>query len=214
MRAKPSDGTSPLTEDGTSPVTAAEIVGAKSSAPPGETTKIIGVREGFIKFYDAEYDPVVRFVVYCGARLQSAEEAAQEAFSHAWERYVLPGTWEEEIANPRAWIRKVALNCYKRPPGPRKRPEMVLVPEFPDLPNEADNFADLSLETLSVLDVLHSLDPELQAVMAFHLDGFTAVEIGGQLSIDPQKVRDRLKKARKILARKLGSAKDQGRRVR
>jgi RNA polymerase sigma-70 factor (ECF subfamily) len=214
MRANPSDGTSPLAAGGINPLTEVETVRAKSSAPPSETTKIIDVREGFIKFYDAEYYPVVRFVMRRGASLQRAEEAVQEAFSQAWEHYVLPGTWEQAIANPRAWIRTVAFNCYRRPPGRRTRPEIVLVPEFPDLPDETDSFADLSLETLSVLDALRSLDPELRAVMAFRLDGFTAVEIGGQLGIDPQKVRDRLKKARKILARKLGSAKDQEGRVR
>ena len=55
-----------------------------------------------------------------------------------------------------------------------------------------------------VMDALPGLEPELQAVMAFDLDGFTAAESRGYLGLTDQQVRDRRKKARKILAGKLG----------
>jgi len=199
--------------DETSPVLPAATAGPKSSTQTAETAKIIDVRTRFIAFYDEEYDLIVRFVVRCGAGLQSAEDATQEAFRYAWEHYVLPGTWEEKVPSPRAWIRTVAFRCWKRPPGPRRRPMTILVPEYPDDLGDPDSFAELTLETLSVLDALNSLDPLLRAIMAFTLDRFTAVEIGAELNIDPQKVRDQRKKARKILARRLNGGGDQGRRV-
>lgn len=188
-----------------------DIVEAKCSEQASEGTTIIDVRERFIAFYDREYHQVVRFCMRCGADLQAAEDATQEAFREAWERYVLPGRWDEDIILPDAWIRTVAYRYYKRPPGPRLRPLVILMPDYPDSLDNPNNTDGLSVETLTVLEALDSLDSELRAVMAFHLDRFTAKEIGVQIGIeDPQKVRDLLKKARKILAARLGATRDQG----
>jgi RNA polymerase sigma factor (sigma-70 family) len=196
------------------PLPRAKMIEPSCGGMPGQADTISDVRARFIALYDREYPLVVRFLLRYGADLQSAEDATQEAFRSAWERYVLTDTWEHEIAQPRAWIRTVALNYYRRPPGPRRRPPIVLVPDFPDNLDDPDSSPELSAETLTVLEALNWLDPELRAVMAFHLDGFSAREIGVQLGLeDPQKVRDRLKKARKILATKLGPARNQGGRV-
>jgi len=73
-----------------------------------------------------------------------------------------------------------------------------------DMADTGVSQADLSVGALVVMDALRSLEPELQAVMAFDLDGFTAAESGGYLGLTDQQVRDRRKKARKILAAKLG----------
>lgn len=191
-------------------LSSADIIEPKCRDQTGEATTIIGVRESFIAFYDREYHQVVRFCIRCGADLQAAEDATQEAFREAWERYVLRGTWDQEITRPRAWIRRVAQRYYLRPPGPRQRPSIVLVSEYSDSldPNYSD---ELSVETMNVLEALSGLDSDLRTVMAFHLDGFTAREIGIEIGIeDPQKVRDLLKKARKILAARLGAARNQG----
>lgn len=69
---------------------------------------------------------------------------------------------------------------------------------------------DLTNDTLLVVAVLRRLDPEMQAAMAFHLDGFTGPQIASQLGITDQKARDLLKAARKILARDLARLENQG----
>jgi len=56
---------------------------------------------------------------------------------------------------------------------------------------------------MRVIDALRSLPPGPQAVMAYNQDGFTGPEIADLLGITQQQVRDRLKKARKILRRRL-----------
>jgi DNA-directed RNA polymerase specialized sigma24 family protein len=75
------------------------------------------------------------------------------------------------------------------------------MPEREDL---SINPADLSIGTMQVIEALRLLEPELQAVMAFDLDGFTAAEAGLYLGLTDQQVRDRRKKARKLLADRLG----------
>jgi len=53
----------------------------------------------------------------------------------------------------------------------------------------------------------------LPTVMAFHLDGFNAVEIGVHLGMTDQYVRDLVKKARRILRRELTDTQDPERRL-
>jgi RNA polymerase sigma factor (sigma-70 family) len=180
------------------------------------TAEMAEMRADFIEFYDREYPYVVRFVMqhFRDASLHAAEDAAQEAFLDAWGLTARPGKWET-IADPRGWIRKVALNKYRRPPGLRRSPLVLPVPDFPETPQPGDSHADLTHEALLVLDALRNLDSELRAVMTFHLDGFTGPAIAAQLGITDQQARDLLKKARKILAANLaGITGQETRRIR
>jgi len=163
----------------------------------------------FIEFYDREYHLVVRFIMNCGAGLAAAEDAAQDAFLDAWKVMSAAGKWAA-VDDPRGWIRTVALNKYRRPPGSRNPPLTFSRPVTADAEEAQVSQADLSVSTLHVINVLRSLEPELQAVMAFDLDGFTAAESGRYLGLTDQQVRDRRKKARKILARKLGVIDSEG----
>lgn len=166
-------------------------------------SKEAGEPVNFIDLYDSEYHLVLRFVMNCGASLVAAEDAVQEAFLDAWKLMSTTRNWAA-VADPRAWIRVVALNKYRRPPGPRKVPLTIPHPAVADAQDAGDSQVDLSIEAMHVLDALRSLNPELQAIMAFDLDGFTAAESGRYLGLTEQQVRDRRKKARKILAGKLG----------
>jgi RNA polymerase sigma factor (sigma-70 family) len=168
------------------------------------------VRADFITFYDGEYLRVVFFLIRCGASLQCAEDAAQEAFVEAW-TLAERGDWDD-IAGQRGWIRTVALRKYRRPPERRRAMPLVLpVAECPDVLQPGRDCADLTAETQFVVEVLRSLDPELQAIMAFDLDGFTTGEVADLLGLTEQQVRDRRKKARRILAVMLAGAKAQDR---
>jgi DNA-directed RNA polymerase specialized sigma24 family protein len=144
----------------------------------------------FIEFYDREYHQAVRFVMNCGASLSAAEDAAQEAFLDVWKLMSLPGKWAM-VESPRGWIRRVAMNKYRRPPGIRRAPVIVPLSVTTDAVDVAGGEIELSVSALLVRGVLQSLDPELRAVMAFSLDGFTAAESG---------------RHRKILAEELGVA--------
>jgi RNA polymerase sigma factor (sigma-70 family) len=181
---------------------------AVSGRPATDPARMAAMRANFIEFFDREYAYVVRFVMRGGqASLDAAEDAAQEAFVDAWSLAVAEplGRWSD-VSDPRAWIRTVALNKHRRPPGPRRRPVIVPVSDLPETPQP-----DLTHESLFVLEALHSLDEQTRAVMAFHLDGFPGPAIAAQLGITDQQARDLLKKARKILASKLAGTRDQER---
>lgn len=167
------------------------------------------IREDFLAFYDREYHRVVRFVMRCGASLQAAEDAVQDAFVDAWALTSRPDAWQA-IVDPRGWIRRVALRKYQRPPGKHRRLVATPVSDLPEMPQHGDHHTDLTDDTLLVIAVLRRLDPEMQAAMAFHLDGFTGPQIASQLGITDQKARDLLKAARKILARALAGLNQEG----
>jgi RNA polymerase sigma factor (sigma-70 family) len=172
------------------------------SEPVAATAELGGGRAGFVNFYDREYPQVLRFLMRFGASLQAAEDAGQQAFLEAWA--MPPGLWAD-IADPRAWIRTLALRRYWRPPGARRRllTQPLVDRDIDETPQPGEGHADLTPGTLFVVDALRSLDSDSRAVMAFHLDGFKAPEIAVQLGITGQQARDLLKKARKILGRKL-----------
>jgi RNA polymerase sigma factor (sigma-70 family) len=158
-------------------------------------------REDFINFLDGEYALVLRFVMRCGAGLQGAQDAAQEAFLAAWIE-LGRGRWAE-IANQRGWIRRVALYQCLRLQGRSKKRQALPVADFADMPQPGPDHADLTEGTIFVNEALSVLDPELRAVMAFDMDGFTAGESGRLLGLTDQQIRDRRKKARRILAKHL-----------
>lgn len=166
------------------------------------------IRADFLAFYDREYLRVVRFVMRCGAGLHAAEDAAQDAFVDAWALTTRPDAWKA-IADPRGWIRRVALRKYQRPPGKHRRLVATPVSDLPEIPLPGPSQTDLTDDTLLVVAELRRLKPEMQAAMAFHLDGFSGPEIASQLGVTDQKARDLLKAARKILARDLAGLENQ-----
>lgn len=113
-----------------------------------------------------------------------------------------PGRWQA-ITNQPAWIRTVALRRYKRPPGPRTRPQLSPHAEIPDLPSPWPGPGDITVQAQLVLEALRSLDEEARPVMAFCLDDFTTLETATALGITEQRVRDVKKKARAALKRAL-----------
>jgi len=160
------------------------------------------MREDFLNFHARNYHLVVRFLMLNGATLHEAQDASQEAFLDAWKQLKKPNGWRT-IQDPRAWIRTVALRKYRRPT--RSPLRVSPVADIPDMsqPDEIDH-GELTTQAQYVLATLRDLDDDTRAVMAFHLDGFSTPQIAAHLGITDQKARDQLKKARKILARKLG----------
>ncbi|MDP9850277.1 RNA polymerase sigma factor [Streptosporangium lutulentum] len=164
-------------------------------------------RAAYLDFYDREYLAVIKFLRNYGANMHDAQDATQEAFLEAWELTRRPGYWAS-IQNPRGWIRKVALNLLRRPPGLRRKPLAQPVSEIPETPHPGLDHGELIAQHLAVLAALHSLDQECRSVMAFHLDGFSAVAIAAQLNMTDQQVRDRVKKGRKALKRRLAEHRE------
>jgi len=175
---------------------------AKGHAPVPDVATMAEMRAAFLDFFDCNYHPVVRFVMLNGATLHDAQDAAGAAFLDAWERLTRPNGWET-IQDPPAWIRTVALRKYRRPT--RSSLRVSPVEDIPDAPQPAaPDHGELTTQAQYVLATLRHLDEQTREVMAFHLDGFSSPQIAVHLGITDQKVRDLLRKARKILGRKLG----------
>jgi RNA polymerase sigma factor (sigma-70 family) len=183
-----------------SPAGDSELTRSVPGGPPDLTTMMTLVRDALLELIDREYHGVIRFLMLCGASLPQAQDATQEAFAQAWQQFTHdPAGWAK-ISNPKGWIRAVAYRKYQRPPGSRKQPLTLLTAASPDNPQPGPGHAELTEETLLVLDALRGLGERERAVMACHLDGFTAPEIAIALGFTAQQARDALKKARKILA--------------
>ena len=176
-----------------------------ASEPGAASASLWQVRAEWISFYDTEYQQVIGFVMKNGASLQDAQDAVHEAFVESWDLMrTRPGNWKA-IANQRAWIRTVALRKYRRPPGPRVRPQLAAGTEVPDRPAHEPGPGELTVQTQAVLHALRCLDEEARPVMAFRLDEFSTGEIAATLGIAEQRVRDILKKARRDLKRVLAA---------
>jgi RNA polymerase sigma factor (sigma-70 family) len=169
----------------------------------GHPDNLVAMRADWIAFYDAEYHRVVRLVMRCGASLEDARDAAEEAFTESWALLTRqPGRWAQ-IRDHRSWIRAVALRKQRRPPGPRRRPLLADNSEIPDAAAPGLEPGELTAQTQAVLHALRGLDHQARAVMAFLMDGFPAPVIAQTLGITEQRVRDVTKRARATLRRTL-----------
>lgn len=185
-----------------------------NNVPPGtDAATMARVREEFLDFIEGEYHRVVGFQMLAGASRQDAEDATQEAFLQGW-REVNSGRWES-IGNPRGWIRTVAWNARRRPPGQKRvQPQVAHGVEPPDLAEPGPGHAELTEQTQTVLDALASLPEPERVVMAFTMDGFTSTETAPLLRLPQQKVLDLRKQARKALSRSLAPTSGQKEDVR
>ncbi|MFI0453664.1 RNA polymerase sigma factor [Actinomadura sp. 6N118] len=173
------------------------------------------MREEFLELHEADHHRVVAFVRSNGASLDQAQEATHEAFVEAWQAVQTPGAWER-IEHPAAWIRTVALRRYRRPPGARGQVPMVstppeLLPEHHPGTTPPPDPMELAIGRTDVLAALRTLDDDCRAVIAFAMDGFSAVDTAAALGMDYQKVCNLRRKARKQLAALLAPACQQAR---
>lgn len=182
-------------------------VSASSFTPDSETDLQSHSQGEYLDFYEREFRRVVYFLILTGAGLEDAQDAAQEAFIEAWRLLDKPSGWPQ-VEYRRAWIRKVALRRYHRPPGPRRKPAVIAVNDVPDLPQLGAGHAEITEGTLSVRAALAALDSDLRAIIALDMDGFSTAEIAQFLEITDQKVRDLRRKGRGRLRSELAKASD------
>lgn len=178
-----------------------------SDAAPGSDPADLEMLQAFLDFHLAEYNNVVRFVMYCGATSHAAEDAAQQALEIGW-RKVLRGEWNQ-VARPQAWIRRVARNCHLS--QQRGSGEVPLAAGF-DRAEQGPGHAELADQARDLIALLQLLDTECQMVFALRLDGVPGPEIAAELGITPQRERDLYKRARQVLRNNWegGSQRDDG----
>lgn len=174
---------------------------------PGPSAEDVGAE--FLAFCEAEFQPVVKYLMFHGAGFEDAKDAAQEAFLGAWRQM----SSASQVRSRRKWIRKVALNKLHRPYGSnKKRPVVEPNSTVPDRPHPGPCDAELRVQMLDVMEALSSLEEQDRAMVALHIDGFSAIEAAEllHLSFTPQQARDALKRARRRLAHRLNGRHEGG----
>ena len=155
-------------------------------------------REAFLNLAEHHYRRVIQMLMLLGADQEDAKDAAQDAFLQGWDR-VSDSRWAA-VVKPDAWIRKVALRCYQRPPGrARTQPLIAQGVELPDIAEFGPGHAELTEQTLWVIELLGSLPMDQRTVMALTIDKLTCTEIAQVMDLTPQQVLDLRKRARKAL---------------
>ena len=73
---------------------------------------------------------------------------------------------------------------------------------------------ELTVQTEFVRSILRELAADVRAVLVFHMDGFSSIEIAHHLGMTDQQVRDLIKKGRKTLRAGMVALEDGGDRRR
>ncbi|MEO3770747.1 SigE family RNA polymerase sigma factor [Micromonospora sp. B9E7] len=153
--------------------------------------------EGFEEFYRATRHRVVTVLFALGGDLGEAQDAAQEAYVRAWQRWQRIG----EYGDPEAWVRAVGhrllmnrwrkirngLTAYRRhgpaaAVGPPSENTVALVTALRQLPSE-----------------------QREAVVLHHLADLSVADIALQTGVPVGTVKARLARGRKALALLLGT---------
>lgn len=152
----------------------------------------------FDQFYTATAKRLVAAVYAATGDLAEAEDAVQEAYARAWQR------WDRLTAegDPTPWVRTVALrlavSSWRRARN-RMRAHFRHGPP-PDLP-------DLAPDRVTLIHALRELKPEQRtAVVLHHLLDLPIEQVARETGVSPGAVRTRLSRARKTLGSHLADA--------
>ncbi|MFC3737630.1 RNA polymerase sigma factor [Paractinoplanes deccanensis] len=156
----------------------------------------------FEDFFEREYRTVLKTVLYAGAQLVEAEEAAAEAMADAFRRW-------DAISSPKAWVRTAAIRHFIKYSS-RRRAEIRLLaawtPPWQSTDSEAEHNA--VEERDFVVFLLAKLPPAQREVFELVVEGLTPSEIAGQLGKTSSAVRANLMLARRQVQQHLCAADD------
>lgn len=148
------------------------------------------VTGGFAEFYLATWHRLLRTVVLVTADRGDAEDVLQEAYAKAARDW----STVSAMADPAAWVRRVAVNASLDEHRRRRRRKAA----YARLRPEPVHHDDLSLE---VMDALRALPvAERQVVVLHHLLQLTVTAISEELSRPAGTVKAQLVRGRRQLA--------------
>ena len=159
-------------------------------------------QEAFDEFYLREYPKVVGLLQGLLRSRLVAEELAQETFLVAYRDWARVGG----LDNPRAWVRKVALNqrgSFLRAYLRQQTRERNSVVQY------ADDTIKLSDDHAEVWEAIRTLPPSQAQVIALHYyEDYSIAQIAVALGRAPGTIKAQLHQGRRKLARLLGTGPD------
>lgn len=138
----------------------------------------------FGEAYDSGFMKTVRSVVRAGVPADIAEEIAQSAWVHGWERI---SQLRDELALL-YWVRTIAINSYRRYYHVQKRYQGIFDMAAVELPNTDSLDLDLLLE---------QCPEDHQMMLRYFLEGLTTDEIAQRTGATSGAVRLRMMRARR-----------------
>ena len=146
----------------------------------------------FDDFFAASFQRVVTQVYLMTGNLAEVEDAVQDAFARAWQRWDTYSDYHQ----PEAWVRLVAYRIMVS--GWRKAANRLSAHRRA----EADGYApDLSPDHVVLVAALRAIPPDQRrAVVLHHLVGLSIDEVAAETSASPGTVKSRLSRGRKALA--------------
>jgi len=152
---------------------------------------------GFDEFYAATAPRVVAQVYAMVGDLGEAEDAVQEAYARAWQRWLRVGGY----ADPTAWVRTVA---YRIAVSSWRRARSRLIAH--ERLGATEPAGRLDPDTVALVDALRRITPaQRRAVVLHHLVGLSVKEIAEETGDSLSAVKVRLMRGRRALAPLLGA---------
>jgi RNA polymerase sigma-70 factor (ECF subfamily) len=147
---------------------------------------------GFDVFYSATVRRVVIEVYAMVGDLAEAEDAVQEAYVRAWQRWRRISGY----ADPAGWVRtvayRIAVSSWRRARNRRKAHASVALSELS---------AEVSTDTIALAAALRELPvAQRRAIVLHHLVGLPVVEVAAETGASISAVKARLSRGRQALA--------------
>jgi len=150
--------------------------------------------EEFEAFYKGQFPMLARFLVYLGASVDEADDAAQKAMIDLYRRLKIGA---DTVVSPAAWVRRASYRYFVKerqrersrlPHEIKSGQPWVLACADEDLTSwEDDQYID---------QILGGLTPGQRAVVTLILDGMSIREISERLGKQEANVRQQLKNGR------------------
>ena len=156
----------------------------------------------FDAFFAATSRRVVGQVFAMTGSLSDAEDAVQEAYARAWQRWSKISTYE----SPEAWVRSVAFRVSVS--SWRKARNRLAAHRQTET---AHATAGADPDRLAVIEALRRIAPEQrQVIVLHHLLGLGVDEVAREVGISAGTVKSRLARGRKALAPYVSEFSDDG----
>lgn len=153
--------------------------------------------KGFPPFFEAEYKPLMRYLIFLGATREEALNVAQEAMTQVLRRWA-------RVETPRSYVRTTARRIFFT--GCEKaRREQEGWRELARLQNRCAS-EPLDAETRWVLEMLQALPERQRNVVALTMEGYTPEQISEMTESKAATVRSNLRHATSRLKMLLDSA--------
>ncbi|MCO1596250.1 SigE family RNA polymerase sigma factor [Micromonospora sp. RHAY321] len=153
--------------------------------------------EGFEEFYRATRHRVVTVLYALGGDLHEAQDAAQEAYVRAWQRWQRIADYDD----PEAWVRVVGHRLLQN--RWRKIRNGITAHRRHGPPTVA---GPPSENTVALVAALRRLSPEQrEAIVLHHLADLSVADIATQVGVPVGTVKARLARGRNALAPLLGT---------